>query len=73
MSQKKSSVEQDARLRAADTLLDGKPILDKALLVRCAETIEALRAAMEEIADQAQSRGGIWARKRAEQALDPEG
>ena len=72
MSQKKSSVEQDARARAADKLLDGKSILDRALLIRCAETIEALRAALEEIAEQSQSRGGIWARQRAERALDPE-
>ena len=72
MSQKRVSVEQDARARAADTLLDGKPILDKALLIRCAETIEELRAALVEIAEQSQSRGGIWARKRAERALDPE-
>ncbi len=73
MSQKKMSVEQEARARAADTLLDGKPILDKGLLLRCAETIEALRAALDEIAQQSQSRGGIWARQRAERALDPEG
>ena len=72
MPQKRMSVEQDARARAAITLADGKPILDKALLLRCAETIEALRAALEEIADQSQSRGGIWARQRAERALDPE-
>ena len=70
MSQGKIKVEQDARTRAAATLLDGKPILDKALLIRCAETIEALRAALEEIAEQAQARGGIWARQRAERALD---
>lgn len=73
MSQKRPTVEQDARARASDTLLDGKPILDRALLLRCADTIAALRAALEEIAAQSQSRGGIWARQRAERALDPEG
>lgn len=73
MLQKKTSVEQDARTRAADKLLDGTPILDKALLLRCAETIEALRAVLDEIAEHSQARGGIWARKRAEQALDQEG
>ena len=72
MPHRKMSVEQDARARAADTLLDGKPILDKALLLRCAETIEGLKASLKEIADQSQSRGGIWARQRAERALDPD-
>ena len=72
MSQSKFTVEKDARARAAQTLADGKPILDKALLIRCAETIEALKAALEEIAAQSQSRGGIWCRRRAEEALDPE-
>ena len=70
MAQKKTGVEAEARLRAAHTLADGKPIKDKALLLRCAATIEGLRAALEEIAAQSQSRGGIWARKRAEDALD---
>lgn len=70
MQSKRKGVEQDARERAAQTLADGKPILDKALLIRCAETIEALRAALQEIAEQSQSRGGIWARRQAEQALD---
>ena len=73
MTRNKGGVEADARLRAAQTLMDGKPIMDRALLLRCAETIEGLRAALEEIATQAQSRGGIWARKRAEDALDPDG
>lgn len=72
MPQKSTRVAQDARARAADKLLDGAPILDKALLLRCAETIETLRAVLDEIAEQAQSRGGIWARQRAERALDSE-
>lgn len=72
MADKKIGVEKDARRRAEQTLLDGKPIMDKALLLRCAETIEGLKAALEEIAAQAQSRGGIWSRQRAEKALDPD-
>jgi len=70
MAQKKTGVEAEARLRAAHTLADGKPIMDRALLLRCAATIEGLRAALEDIAAQAQSRGGIWSRKRAEDALE---
>ncbi|GEM_PF-4653026 len=70
MAQKKAGVETEARLRAAHTLADGKPIMEKALLLRCAATIEELRAALDDIAAQAQSRGGIWARKRAEDALE---
>lgn len=73
MAQTKIGVETDARSRAAQTLLDGKPVMDKALLLRCAETIEELKAALEEIAAQSQSRGGIWARKRAEDALGSDG
>ncbi len=69
----KPTVEQDARQRAAQTLADGKPILDKALLIRCAEQIEHLKAALNEIAAQAPSRGGLWSRNRAETALEREG
>ena len=68
--QGKFPVEKDARARAGQTLADGGPILDKALLLRCAETIETLKAALTEIAEQSQTRGGIWARQRAERALD---
>ena len=73
MSQRKFTVEMDARARAAQTLLDGGPITDKALLIRCATAIETLKAALEEIAAQSGSRGAIWARQRAEKALDSEG
>ena len=70
MGQEKGGVEHDARLRAAQTLMDGKPIMDKALLLRCADEIERLKAALADIAAQSQARGGIWSRKRAEDALD---
>lgn len=73
MGQSKIRVETDARSRAAQKLSDGKPIMDSALLLRCAETIEGLKAALEDIAAQSQARGGIWARKRAEDALDSDG
>ncbi len=72
MGQGKGGVERDARLRAAQTLMDGKPIMDKALLLQCADRIDRLTAALEEIAAQSQTRGGIWSRKRAEEALDPD-
>ena len=72
MPQTRSTVEQDARARASQTLLDGKPIMDKALLIRCAEEIEHLKAALEDIAESGPARGGVWARNRAEQALDRE-
>ena len=71
MSNDRRTVENDARTRAAQTLLDGKPIMDRALLLRCADEIEHLKAALREIAANGQSRGGIWARQRAEAALDP--
>lgn len=69
----KPTIEQDARARAAQTLADGKPILDKGLLVRCAEQIEHLKAALDEIAENAPARGGLWARNRAETALERDG
>ena len=72
MSQNKYTVEMDARARAAQTLSDGKPITDKALLIRCATQIDALKAALEEIALNSPVKGGIWARQRAERALDSE-
>ncbi len=65
-------VEKDARDRAAQTLADGKPILDKALLIRCAEEIEYLKAALTEIAEDGGTKGGLWARRRAQDALDRE-
>lgn len=65
----KTTVEADARARAAQTYSDGKPIMDSALLLRCARQIEHLKAALEEIADNAPKRGGVWARQRAEEAL----
>ncbi len=70
MSNIKLTVEHDARARAAQTLSDGKPIMDKALLLRCVDEIERLKAALQDVADNGQSRGGIWARNRAEQALE---
>lgn len=70
MPQTRPTVEQDARGRAAQTLVDGKPIMDKALLIRCAEAIEHLKAALQDIAEGGPARGGVWARKRAEQALE---
>jgi hypothetical protein len=73
MADTNTGVEKDARRRADQTLLDGKPIMDRALLLRCAETIEELKTALQDIAAQAQSRGGIWSRQRAEKALDPDG
>lgn len=69
MPQGKPTVEGDARARAAQTYSDGKPIMDSALLIRCAEQIEHLKAALGDIADQAPKRGGVWARQRAEDAL----
>ena len=69
----KPTVEQDARARAAQTLADGKPILDKALLIRCAEQVEHLKAALADIAERAPARGGLWARNRAEEALERDG
>lgn len=71
MSMKKPSVEDDARARAAQTLSDGKPIMDRALLLRCVDEIEHLKAALRDIVTNGQSRGGIWARQRAQEALDP--
>ncbi len=44
--------------------------MDKALLLRCADEIDRLKAALTDIADNGQGRGGIWARKLAEQALE---
>ncbi len=73
MSHSKPSPETDARARAAQTLADGKPIMDKALLLRCADQIDSLRAALQDIAANGQSRGGIWARNRAEDALEQKG
>jgi hypothetical protein len=68
----KQAVEKDARERATYTLADGKPIMEKGLLIRCANQIELLKAALNEIATQAPKQGGIWARQRAEQALEHE-
>lgn len=68
-----ASVEHDARMRAGQTLSDGKPIMDRALLLRCVDQIEHLKAALQEIADQGQGRGGIWARERAKDALERRG
>jgi hypothetical protein len=70
MTQTRPTVEEDARARASQTLADGKPIMDKALLIRCAEEIERLKAALQEIAAGGPSRGGVWARNRAEQVLE---
>ena len=70
MSNNKPSIEDDARARAQQTLFDGKPIMDRALLLRCVDEIEHLRAALRDIIDNGQTRGGIWARQRAEQALE---
>lgn len=64
------TVEEDARARADQKLADGKPIMDRALLLRCAERIDELKAALREISEQSLTRGGIWARQRADQALD---
>ncbi|MDT7952885.1 MAG: hypothetical protein RQ966_15380 [Acetobacteraceae bacterium] len=72
MPQKKMTVADHARARAALTLADGKPILERAILLQCADAIDGLRKALEEIAEQSPARGGIWARRRAEEALDPE-
>ena len=71
MSSKKPSVEDDARARAEQTLADGKPIMDRALLLRCAQEIDHLKAALQDIIADGQSRGGIWSRQRAQQALEP--
>ena len=71
MSNTRPTIEGDARARASQTLVDGKPIMDRGLLLRCADEIERLKAALDDIAENGQSRGGIWARKRAEQALEP--
>ncbi len=70
MPNSKRTVEDDARARAEHTLSDGKPIMDKALLLCCADEIDQLKAALTDIADNGQGRGGIWARNRAQQALD---
>ena len=66
----KLPVEADARARAGQTYLDGKPIVDAALLLRCAEQIEHLKAALAEIAAHAPNRGGLWARKLSAAALE---
>ncbi len=71
MSSKIPSVEDDARARASQTLADGKPIMDRALLLRCVDEIEHLKAALRDIVGSGQSRGGIWARQRAQEALEP--
>lgn len=71
MSSNKPCVEDDARVRAGQTLLDGKPIMDRALLLRCVDEIEHLKAALRDIIANGQSRGGIWARQRAQDALEP--
>jgi hypothetical protein len=73
MSSSKASVEDDARSRAAQTLSDGKPIMDRGLLLRCAEEIEHLKAALRQIAEHGQARGGIWARQQAHAALERRG
>ena len=70
---KPPTVEEDARIRAGQQLADGKPIMDRALLLRCAEQIEHLKAALREIVEQGQNRGGIWARQRAAEALERKG
>jgi len=70
MPNSKRTVEDDARARAEHTFSDGKPIMDKALLLCCADEIDRLKAALADIADNGQGRGGIWARNRAEEALD---
>jgi hypothetical protein len=44
--------------------------MDKALLIRCAEEIERLKATLQEIAADGPSRGGVWARNRAKQVLE---
>lgn len=62
-------VEADARARAAHTYADGKPITDAGLLIRCADQIEQLKATLKEIAANAPNRGGVWARKVAEETL----
>jgi hypothetical protein len=69
----KTMVEEDARARAAQTLADGKPIMDRALLLRCVDEIEHLKAALRDIADHGQGKGGIWARQRARDALERKG
>ncbi len=45
--------------------------MDRALLLRCVDEIEHLKAALQDIVANGQGRGGIWARKRAEDALEP--
>lgn len=67
------AVEDDARARAAQTLADGKPIMDRALLLRCVGEIERLRSVLREIARHGQTKGGIWARQRAQEGLDDAG
>lgn len=73
MTKMKPRVEDDARVRAGQTLSDGKPIMDRALLLRCVDQIEHLKAALQDIADNGQRHGGIWAKRRAEEALEPPG
>lgn len=70
MNSSKASIEDDARARAGQTLADGKPIMDRALLLRCVDEIEHLKAALRDIVANGQGRGGIWARQRAQDALD---
>jgi len=66
----KPTVEEDARTRAGQTLSDGKPIMDRQLLLRCVEQIEHLKAALIDITENGQRNGGIWAKRRAEEALE---
>ena len=73
MPNTRPTIEADARARASQTLADGKPIMDRGLLLRCADEIERLKAALNDIVEHGQGRGGIWARKRAEQAMEQNG
>lgn len=73
MSSMKPTVEDDARARAGQTLSDGKAIMDRGLLLRCAEQIEHLKSALQDIVENGQRHGGIWARQRAEDALKRRG
>ena len=70
---KPRSIEADARARAGHTYSDGKPIMDAALLLRCAQQIEYLKSVLQEIAATAANRGGVWARNKAEEALERDG
>ncbi len=73
MTKPTPTVEDDARARAGQTLSDGKPIMDRALLLRCVEQIEHLQAALHDIIENGQRHGGIWAKRRAEEALHRRG